>query len=291
VVTPCRGIFPTWIRALYNRETSDTVARGHTLVKDVAGVERRTGERRRALTLLAAMLGIIVVSVAGCTYRPNDSNAENAATFEASAEAVVGSPADSAVGVRASGCSLVDALGSGAVLAQPGLVVTSAHTVAGSNRIEVVDVGNQTHRATLVLFDPDSDLALLDVPTLTAPPLLLGSAAVNDNAVAHTWSPHDGFTANDVVVERLLRVTIEDIYIEDEVRRTAFEFRGPIGKGDSGAAVTVNGRIAGVVYAQIRGENQVGFALDRAELDDALDELDELAAKGRTPVDSGRCTP
>ena len=61
--------------------------------------------------------------------------------------------------------------GSGFVV-EPGFVVTNAHVVAGTTELWV-RLDAQDRPATVVGFDPDLDIAVLRVPTLTAPPLAL----------------------------------------------------------------------------------------------------------------------
>ena len=55
--------------------------------------------------------------------------------------------------------------GSGFVFG-PGKVLTNAHVVAGTESV-TVEQGSSTLTATVVLYDPDRDLAVLDVPGLT----------------------------------------------------------------------------------------------------------------------------
>ena len=52
----------------------------------------------------------------------------------------------------------------------PGRVLTNAHVVAGSSRASV-EVGTRTLDGTVVVYDAERDLAVLDVPDLSAPAL------------------------------------------------------------------------------------------------------------------------
>jgi len=190
---------------------------------------------------------------------------------------------NSAVGVEASGCSLVPALGSGAVLARE-RVVTSAHTVAGAAEILVTDSRGVRRPAVLVGFDPRSDLAVLSVPGLVADPLPVGNASGGESGWVLAWSPDEKLEANPMTVTKRLLVTIEDIYVENIVERRAIELAADVSDGDSGAAVvTTNGDVVGIVYATSRSR-PAGFALDSQEITAAL------AAAGTTSVDSGPCT-
>ncbi len=179
--------------------------------------------------------------------------------------------AESGVGIVASGCAgTTTEVGSGITVDRPGHVVTTAHTVAGAATITVVDPRGAEFPATVVAFDKDADLALLDVPGLSTPPLDVGTAQVGD-AIAVVWSPGEGIQSVDVRVAKLLIITIEDIYVEDEVRRSGIELAGDISTGDSGGAVVNDaGDIVGIIYARSRQRPQTAFATDHAELERLL---------------------
>lgn len=118
----------------------------------------------------------------------------------------------------------------------------------------------------MVSFDKDADLALLNVPGLTSPPLDLGRAELGD-ARAIVWSPDNGVRSVSVMITRRLNITIEDIYVEDEVRRSGFELVGDISVGDSGGAIVdSSGDVVGIIYARSRMRPQTAFATDDGEL-------------------------
>jgi len=189
---------------------------------------------------------------------------------------------DSVVGVEASGCSLVPALGSGTVLADE-RVMTSAHTVAGALDIVVIDGEGRSLSATLVGFDPDKDLAVLSVPGLASPPLSLGQASGEESGWVVAWNRDDGIHAYPMTVTKRILVTIEDIYVDDIVERGAIEIAADVAKGDSGGAViSAEGEVVGLIYATSRTRT-AGFALDGEEIAAAL-----AAAAGES-VDAGRC--
>ena len=194
----------------------------------------------------------------------------------------------SSVGVEASGCGLIPAVGSGAVVVEAGLVVTTAHIVAGSRQIEVIDHEGVAYEAVLWWLDPDSDVALLSVPGLTAAPLELGSVGEGDEGSFVAWDRRSGFRTSSATVIRELSVTIEDIYIDRQVSRRAIEFRGEVEPGDSGAAVVHDGNVVGMIYAKARDVDNLGYALAHQELADALT---GLGSENRSPIESGRCTP
>lgn len=188
----------------------------------------------------------------------------------------------SVVGVEATGCSLVAALGSGTILDEH-RVVTSAHTVAGADDIAVIDVGGRSRPATLVAFDPDKDLAVLSVPDLDHPPLALARARGGENGWVIAWDRDTGVHSSPMTVTKRLRVSIEDIYVNGVVERGAIEIDAAVGPGDSGGAVVnSSGEVVGVVYATSRTRT-AGFALNDDEIAAVLADANDQ------PVDPGRC--
>jgi uncharacterized membrane protein required for colicin V production len=81
----------------------------------------------------------------------------------------------STVKVTGSACGAI-VEGSGFVVA-PQLIVTNAHVVAGDGSPRVVD-GSGSHAATPVWFDPKLDVAVLEVPGLSDPPLQIDASTV-----------------------------------------------------------------------------------------------------------------
>jgi S1-C subfamily serine protease len=173
----------------------------------------------------------------------------------------------SGVGIVAEGCAgLSTDVGSGMTVQRSGQVVTTAHTVGGATSIIVIDPLGNEFLATITAFDKDADLALLDVPGLATPPLSIGEASVDD-VTAVVWSPDEGVRPVPVSITKRLSITIEDIYVEDEVHRSGLELAGDISVGDSGGAVVDDaGEVVGIIYARSRQRPQTAFATDHSEL-------------------------
>jgi S1-C subfamily serine protease len=180
---------------------------------------------------------------------------------------------ESGVGIVAHGCAgTTGEVGSGVAVDRPGQVVTTAHTVAGATMLTVVDSVGAELPATVLAFDKDADLALLDVPGLLAPPLAVGHADLGA-ARAVVWSPQDGVRSIPVSVTKRLSITIEDIYVEDEVHRSGLELVGEISTGDSGGAVVDgSGDVVGIIYARSRQRPGTAFATDHSELTGLLND-------------------
>jgi len=243
---------------------------------------------RAAAASVATAVLVALVALTGCAPDgadgPDTSSATSSGTGPvASAIAEPAVLVESGVGVIAEGCSMVASLGSGVVVERSGQVATAAHTVRGASILTVVDAGGQEHLASVTSFDKDSDLALLDVPTLTAPPLGIGTARVGP-ATLITWRRSDGVTQQLVGVTRLLKINIEDIYADEVVQRTGLEVDGDVIVGQSGGPVVdASGEVIGIIYATSKDRDAVGFATDHTELRELIE------ARSAGGVANGQC--
>jgi S1-C subfamily serine protease len=151
--------------------------------------------------------------------------------------------------------------GTGFAIAQD-YVVTNAHVVAGGSTVRVTHRG--THDATVVLFDPDLDVALLHVPGLGAPALRFASEDPERGAIgAALGHPGGGaLTVLPAAVTAAYEARGRDIYGEDRVTRQILELRAEVEPGDSGGPlVLADGTVGGVVFAEARSNDEVGYAL------------------------------
>lgn len=194
------------------------------------------------------------------------------------------------VGVEAVGCGLVSSIGSGIGFAIDELVLTTAHTVAGSTGVTITDANGQKHVAAVRYFDPTKDIAALGVAGMPGDQRALARASIDESVAIASWQrPAPGeertFQSSSGTVSRRLLVTIEDIWVQGSYERDAIEVDLAIESGDSGGPVLNDaGDVVGMVYAASR-EREVAFALDDGELALALD----AARLQRDPVDVGRC--
>ncbi len=200
--------------------------------------------------------------------------------------AAVGNASASVVKILAAkpGCG-VDSEGSGWVEA-PGRVVTNAHVVAGSDAIFVKDSnGSRALRATLVAFDPERDLAVLQVSGLSDAPLPLGGDLTSGDPAYAAGYPGDGpYTVSPERVREKLVARGGDIYQRSSVDREIYSLRGSVRPGNSGGPlIDTSGKVAGVVFARSTTDPETGYALTLTELRPVL------AKVGSAPVSSGGC--
>ncbi len=185
------------------------------------------------------------------------------------AEPAVRAAEPSVVKITAEACSL-GVEGSGWVAARH-LVVTAAHVVAGASGIEV-----DGQPARVFAIDRQNDIAVLDVPGLSAAPLPF-RAPQDGAAAAILGYPEDGpFDARAGRIGATIRV------IFNGVPRRVTEFSGFVRHGNSGGpAINADGVVETTVFAARIGSN-AGFGVPTAAVAAAL-------AHARGPVSTGSC--
>jgi S1-C subfamily serine protease len=208
--------------------------------------------------------------------------------LDPAARAIAAAAERSTLKVSAATCG-VSSVGTGFVVAY-GFVVTNAHVVAGadSDGVRVNAVGGRVFDAVPILFDPDLDVALLRVDGLTAPPLSFASKDPARGTVgAALGYPGGGpLTIVPAAVSAHFAATGLDIYGVSKVRRQVLELRATIDRGDSGGPfVLADGTVGGVVFAEAKTNEDVGYALSAREVATLISPgLGRSAA-----VDTGRC--
>jgi S1-C subfamily serine protease len=152
--------------------------------------------------------------------------------------------------------------GTGVVVA-PNRVMTNAHAVAGANSF-TVSVGGEEHAATVVSFDSDVDISILDVPGLQAPPLMFAEeiAATGTDAVVLGYPGGGDFVATPARIREVIDLEGPDIYRATTVKREVYTIRGTVRQGNTGGPVIdLNGRILGIVFGAAFDDPDTGFAL------------------------------
>jgi S1-C subfamily serine protease len=204
---------------------------------------------------------------------------------EAFARALGAAAASSVFRVRADACA-IRSTGTGFAVAA-GYVVTSAHVVAGARSI-VIETADDDHAAVAVLFNPVLDLALLRIEGLVAPTLIFARGAPTRGDAGATFGYPDGgaAAASPAVVTAVYDAEGLDITGTARVTRRIVEVRAIIEPGDSGGPLLLaNGTVGGLVFAESRSDESVGYALSPTDVAVAV-----MPAIGRTrAVDLGPC--
>lgn len=169
----------------------------------------------------------------------------------------------------------------------PGRVVTNAHVVAGVSQpvVEIPDGGAMPGR--VVYFDTRHDLAVLAVDGLPSEPLTLTSDLPNGSPAAFAGYPHGGpFQSNPATVQDITSVLVPDIYGENPAPKEIYRLAGNVQPGNSGGPLlTMEGVVAGVIFAKATSDTEMGFAITMNDLFPVASQAASLSA----PVSSGQC--
>jgi S1-C subfamily serine protease len=192
----------------------------------------------------------------------------------------------SVVQVESTGCNSIS-FGTGFVTRR-GFVVTNAHVVAGGE-VVLVNSRRRTDEASVVLFDPALDLAILSVPALEAPALRWVSEPAGRGTDGATLGFPGGkrdLVPKPAAVQQRIRAVGRDIYGVGSVTRDVLILKDEVTRGDSGGPfVTADGEVAGVVFAAAVSERNTGYALTAGSVREVVAD----GVRRDEPVGTGAC--
>jgi S1-C subfamily serine protease len=157
--------------------------------------------------------------------------------------------------------------GSGFVIA-PNRVMSNAHVVAGSESV-TVEADGKTYDATVVSYDPDADISILDVPDLPSTPLQfdMQEAPTGTDAVVMGYPGGGEFTATPGRIREIIQLNGPDIYHTTTVTREVYTIRGTVRQGNSGGPlIDKDGKVLGVVFGAAVDDADTGFVLTSNEV-------------------------
>jgi len=202
-------------------------------------------------------------------------------------------------GVRTAARSVVRVLGSACGLAiegsgwvaQPELVLTNAHVVAGERETTVQAGGSgPALRAEPIAYDPTDDLALLRVRGLRLPALSLAADVASGAGGAILGYPENGpFDAAPARIGRTQTVITQDAYGRGPVSRLLTPLLGLVRPGNSGGPVVdASGHVLTTVFAATVGDGaHGGYGVANATVAAVLARVD---AGSGAAVGTGPCT-
>lgn len=158
--------------------------------------------------------------------------------------------------------------GSGFVIS-PQHVLTNAHVVAGvTDGPEVFGLDGQVYASRVVFYDPQRDIAILDVPGLTARPLrFAGSAPYSSSAIVAGYPLNHPLTLSAATVGQSIEAYGPNIYQTAVVHRQIYPIRAVVQPGNSGGPlVAPDGRVYGVIFAASTSNKDIGYALTASEV-------------------------
>lgn len=173
------------------------------------------------------------------------------------------------------------------IVVRAGYVVTNAHVIAGARSIRVFTSRGPLD-AQAVFVDPELDVALLRVPGLDSGFLVFAAADPARGATGATIGYPNGGSAVIGPAAVTDAYVAEGLDIEGRrpVRREIIELQAVVDPGDSGGPFLMsNGLVGGLVFAESRTDESVGYALSPVAVAAAI-----APALGRTTaVSTGSC--
>ena len=165
------------------------------------------------------------------------------------------------------------------------VIVTNAHVVAGVSRPSVLRTDGKRLPATVAVFDPNRDLAVLRVAGLGEDSLPVGAGDVGkEGAVFGHPNGQDELAVIPARIDSKVNAQGRDLYGDKEIRREVLILAAALVPGDSGGALVDSaGAVVGVAFAVAPDEPATSYALSSVELRAVL------AVPRAGTVDTGAC--
>jgi hypothetical protein len=177
----------------------------------------------------------------------------------------VNKSAQSVVKVSSIGCGGI-VTGSGFPIGN-GYVVTNAHVVSGTSGHSISTPNGNSFRATVVLFDPERDVAVLQAPGFSSAGLSFGTAERGTQGAVIGYPGGGNERTTPAVVNGTVSAEGRDIYNQNLVTRQVFVLQASVHPGNSGGPlVDLQGRVLGMVFATSASNPNQAYALTDDEI-------------------------
>ncbi len=154
-----------------------------------------------------------------------------------------------------------------------GYIITNAHVVSGTTAHTIIMRDGTELRATVILFDPERDVAVLSVPgyTGTAVTFAQGERGTKSAVIGYPGGGPERIVA--AVVDGTIAAEGRDIYNQNLVTRQIFVMQSSVHPGNSGGPlVDLQGRVLGLVFATSAGDPTQAYALTDGEITPDIDQ-------------------
>jgi len=195
--------------------------------------------------------------------------------------------------VRVDGTACGLAIEGSGWVAEPDVVVTNAHVVAGETDTSV-EVGGESASlpAEPIAFEPQHDIAVLLVPELSLPTLSFADSTASGTPGAILGYPENGpFDVQPGRIGTTQTVITQNAYGQGPVSRLLTPLRGLVRPGNSGGPlVNVDGQVLTTVFAATVDSNvRGGYGVANETVAAVLREADAHERDG-SQVSTGPCT-
>jgi len=156
--------------------------------------------------------------------------------------------------------------GSGFPIA-PQYLVTNAHVVSGTSGTHVFRDDGTSAAASVVLFDPDRDVAVLYVPGVRFTVLSTAAGQRGTQGAVIGYPEGGRLTEEPAVIDTQITAKGRDIYNQNLVDREIYILESHVVPGNSGGPlVDLNGRVLGIVFAASSSSPSQAYALTNDEI-------------------------
>ncbi len=144
-------------------------------------------------------------------------------------------------------------------------ILTNAHVIAGTEKLEVIDFNGGRSMTYLINADFETDLALLKGPDLAVTPLQI--AEPKENQRGSILVRGEGFVETiPVTLLRLLNIVIADIYGKGKHTRSGLELSADVTAGDSGGPIiNAKGQVIGLVFSRSTIQSEISYGISSIE--------------------------
>jgi serine protease Do len=181
----------------------------------------------------------------------------------------------------------VNGMGTGVIIDPRGYIITNLHVVEDVSRIEVTLSDGSTAIAKLINYDPDTDLAMIKIPTSKdLPTIQFGTSAdlMRGETVIAIGNP---FGYQNTVTQGIISALHRDIPVNGtQEYKNLIQTNADINPGNSGGPLlNLDGDVIGINVAVRVGAQGIGFAIP---IDSALEVMADLVASSRRePIEHG----
>jgi S1-C subfamily serine protease len=161
-----------------------------------------------------------------------------------------------------------------------GYIVTNAHVVSGTSAHVILTPAGTQLKATVVLFDPRRDVAILYVPEYRVTALTFADAARGTTGAVIGYPGGGPETVAPAVVDGQILAESRDIYNNpDTFTRGIYVIQAKVRPGNSGGPlIDLQGHVLGVVFATSAADPTQAYALTAAEIAPDISEAQSHAS-------------
>lgn len=175
----------------------------------------------------------------------------------------------------------IKSLGTGVLLEEG--VLTNAHVVAGVESVNLTDSGGTEISSHVIAIDFETDLALIDSSDVSGDPLVINNPRSKELSFAMVGSAGI-IEITPVRINRLVDISITDIYGEGKYVRSGVELSANVFPGDSGGPIlNAAGEVTSLIFSRSLDNEGISYGISSKEFSKVTSQ------ENKSIVQTGRC--